>query len=173
MTFTLFTKSPIEGENFWQQDNINILGFYNSLEEATQEQVKAAKEYLHSQNESGFKMHDYEDYILITKDVNEVSKGYIYNSTYIKQKPILSLHIKKFGRVIPLAPPPPPSFSKLTNSPQILLVQDLQKFLSKGITLKKTGIDLSNDDSYVKQNKIEDTIAIAIFDVIDRKKHQK
>jgi hypothetical protein len=168
--FTVFTKLPIEGEKFWEQDNINVLGFYNTIEDAKQEQFKTAKDYLHSQNESGFKIHETDDVILITKDINEVSKGYIYNSTYIKQKPIFSVHVKKYGQNIPPPPPPPTPVKFNSNSPQILLVQDLQKFLTKGITLKKTGIDLTNDDSYVKNIKEDNVFAIAICNVIDSKK---
>ena len=168
MSFTVFIKNPIEGEKFWEEDNITIINVYPTLEEAQEEQTKTAKDYIHNQDESGFKLHIKDDVILITKDITEVSKGYIYNSNYIRQKPIFSVHIKKFGQFLP--PPPPPAPKIATNSHHGLLVQDLQKSLHNGISLKKTGIDLTNEEAYIKIVKYEEhPMATAISNYMDNK----
>lgn len=169
MSYVIYTRTPNKSERFWEEDNINILAIHD-LEQAREKQQKYAKDYIHNQSESGYKLHNRDnDVILITQDITEISKGYIYNSTYIKQQNILSFHIKKLGQNNNLPTPPPlPNITIL--SPQVLVIQALKNDLSKGINLKKTGIDLKDENAYIniKNSNLENNeIASSISNAID------
>jgi hypothetical protein len=143
MSFVLFSKINTEG-NFWEHDNITILGVYDSITNAITNQKELVKKYIHEQTESGYKLHEHpNNTILITKDIQEISYGYIYNSTYIKQESLLSFHIKKCGQ-IPITTPKVTLKINNQNSNETLLVNELKDKLKKGIILKKTNINLNN-----------------------------
>lgn len=79
---------------------ISDLKFYNVLHdynEAKTELLKYAQVYIHSQNETGYTLlrEDNDDCIKIYQNVIETSKGYIWNSVYMKKVLVLTIYSSK------------------------------------------------------------------------------
>lgn len=142
--FVIFSKIP-EEDIFWKSNNVNIIGFFNTNDEAVEFRKEIAHKYLHELTDSGYKLELIDDVYVIMKKITEVSVGYIYNSNIIKNIPIISFHISKCEKkdvqskieknlvVIKSNGSNP----EIMSSNQINLIVELTKYLSEGIRLKK------------------------------------
>lgn len=137
--YFIYSKIPLEGK-FWEINNIKIYGVYNNSEDAEKIQTELAHNYIHQQNESGYKIRKENDIYIISKDREETSKGYFYNSIYIRKIDVISFHIAyssektiikseiKLDKVIT---------QNNNNNHMKLVVQQMKEAFEKGLELRK------------------------------------
>ena len=72
---------------------ITFYDLFNTLDEAKNKMSECARNYIHNCNESGYKMRDADESIIISKDEQSTVVGYIWSSIVIKKVDVLSFHI--------------------------------------------------------------------------------
>ena len=93
MVFIVYTKTP-STDIFWKNNNVNIVGVYNNIYNASEFAYSYASNYIHKQSESGYKTRtEPNDIIVINKETIEIQTGYFTSSTNKKTTDIMSIHI--------------------------------------------------------------------------------
>jgi hypothetical protein len=91
--FVLYSKLP-ETDIFWNNSNINIMGFYNTIGDAMTSANNKSSEYIHSKAESGYKSRiENENVYVVSFTKIELVSGYIRTSAVETTSDIISFHI--------------------------------------------------------------------------------
>jgi hypothetical protein len=143
--YIVYSKVSQNDVVFWRAQNVNPIEYFNSLEEAVSSRKDIALKYLHELTDSGYKLEFIDNIYVIMKSVTDILPGYFYNSTVVKQVPIISFHIGKCDKreiqndinknVITIKSNG--TSIEVVNSNQVTLIAELTKYLSGGIRLKR------------------------------------
>jgi hypothetical protein len=136
--YFVYSKTHLDNGKFWQCNNIKIYGAYDNSSDADKKLSELAYGHLQQQNESGYKIRKENDIFIISKDEYEISKGYFYNSTYIRKVDVMSFHICYASDQIISKPEIKTEKITHSNSNHMKLVIDqMREVFEKGNKLRK------------------------------------
>lgn len=134
--------SKTSGEEFWKI-NDRMLGCYDSLEIARENQRQIANEHLDNLKDIAFTLENSDDVYLIKQKITVLSKGYVYNSNIVMNIPKMSFHIgflRNSSSKVDIKSPLVIKIedSKNVNQIQAAVKEELSNFFKNKIVLKKT-----------------------------------
>lgn len=132
--YFVYSKT-IDDRKFWEADNIKVYGGFNTHTEAEKLQKELGRNFILNQTESGYKSRiENNDILVISKDIINISKGWVWNSTYITKKDEISFHITyitKKNEIIDVKPEPKKENIVNHNVNMIKVMKELKEALQK------------------------------------------
>lgn len=119
---------------------VEIHAICASHEDAKTKLVTCAKDYVHSRTESGYKLHEQDETIVITQDVITPVSYYLWTSYVTKKIDIAVFKIGKQTRssdCISITTSSPADSVKMMNNTQLIIKQKLDKELKSALEKRR------------------------------------